>query len=86
MEVGASLAAGALGPRASGKVTGPPPLANNLSGKDFCAKSNCDRTKWPKDVGGYIRGLTLVGPPISPTRFFILKGRRELGIRADNRA
>ena len=83
MEVGASLAAGALGLRKGDRT---PPLANNLSEKDFCAKSNCDRTKWPKDVGGYIRGLTLVGPPISPTRFFILKGRRELGIRAGNRA
>jgi len=40
-------------------LTPPPRHVNNLSEKDFFAESICDRTKWPKDVGGYIREVHL---------------------------
>ena len=43
------------------KFDPPPSHVNNLSEKDFFAESICDRTKWPKDVGGYIREVHLSG-------------------------
>jgi len=36
----------------------PPPHANNLSEKCFASRINCDRLKWLKEVGGYMRGVS----------------------------
>jgi len=36
----------------------PPPRANNLSEKSPGSKNICDRLKWRKEVGGYMRGAS----------------------------